>query len=245
MAWDGHRVLAVVPARSGSKGIPDKNLQLLGGRTLIALAGDVLTRATFVDVRIISTDSRAYAEEAKRHGLDAPFLRPAELSGDSAGIVETLQHAVTEIERLKGVTFAVILIVEPTSPLREVSDLDACTELLLKSGADSVVTVSRVAEKFHPLKIFRLDGQMLQYFDPAGERIIRRQQLAPLYSRNGLCYALSRTCLFDRARIITDRTIGLVIARPVVNIDTPLDLEWARFLLTQRPMTSPEGEASV
>jgi CMP-N,N'-diacetyllegionaminic acid synthase len=234
MSWDGHRVLALVPARSGSKGIPDKNLQALGDRSLIAWAGEVLSHAAFVDARIISTDSEAYAEEGRRHGLDAPFLRPPALSSDAAGIVETAQHAVTEVEQRGGARFDVILIVEPTSPFREAHDLEACTSLLVTARADSVITVSRLDEKFHPLKVLRMQEQAIGYFDARGGQIIRRQQLDPLYFRNGVCYAVSRACLFGKGAVITEQTLGLVIDRPVVNIDSPLDLEWARCLLQQQ-----------
>jgi CMP-N,N'-diacetyllegionaminic acid synthase len=234
MSWDGHRVLALVPARSGSKGIPDKNIQMLGDRSLIAWTGDALANAAFVDARVISTDSEAYAEEGRIHGLDAPFLRPQELSGDAAGIVETAQHAVTEVEQRSGTRFDVILIVEPTSPFREARDLQACTSLLVTSRADSVITVSPLDEKFHPLKVLTMQHQTIGYFDSRGGRIIRRQQLDPLYFRNGICYAVSRECLFGKSRIIAEQTLGLVIDRPVVNIDSPLDLEWARFLLRRR-----------
>jgi CMP-N-acetylneuraminic acid synthetase len=112
----GKRVLAVVPARSGSKSVPHKNLRVLAGTSLIGWAGRTLARVPFLDARLISTDSAEYAEEGRRHGLDAPFLRPPELSYDTAGAVETLQHALRASEAHYGTTFDVVLIVE-TRPL--------------------------------------------------------------------------------------------------------------------------------
>src|SRR4051812_13645455 len=111
------RVLAVVPARSGSKGIPDKNMQVVAGRSLIAHAAWTLKACPTVDRSIISTDTQAYADEGVAHGLDAPFLRPAHLSHDTAGAVETMIHAVGAAQAHYGEQFDLIAIVEPTCPL--------------------------------------------------------------------------------------------------------------------------------
>jgi CMP-N,N'-diacetyllegionaminic acid synthase len=240
MAWKSQRVLAVVPARCGSKGIADKNLQILGDKSLIGWAGHVLARTSLIDQRVISTDSPQYAEEGERYGLDAPFLRPAVLSSDVAGAVETIQHALTEVERAGKCRFDVVLIIEPTSPMRVPGDLERATDLLISSGADSVVTVSRLDDKYHPQKIFSMDSGVLRYYDEAGAGIIRRQQLAPLYFRNGICYALTRRCLVEQGRIITANTLGLLIERAIVNIDTPIDLAWARFLLGHQAAAGEE-----
>src|SRR3954453_16283663 len=92
-------ILAVVPARCGSKGLPNKNMRLLGGKTLIARAAETVGILPWLDRKIISTDSPEYAAEAEKHGLAAPFLRPAHLSTDTAGAIETLQHALLAIEQ--------------------------------------------------------------------------------------------------------------------------------------------------
>src|SRR5438046_493041 len=107
----GKSVLAVVPARSGSKGIPNKNMQLLKGVSLIGWAGKTLSRLPFIDVSVISTDSPEYAREGRRYGLEAPFLRPPHLSTDRAGAVETTQNALTETERLYKRRFDIILLI--------------------------------------------------------------------------------------------------------------------------------------
>ncbi len=233
---DGKRILAVVPARSGSKGIPDKNMQPLGGRSLIARAAELLrsTDCSWIDRAIISTDSASYADEAKRHGLDAPFRRPPEFSHDKAGAVETMIHAMTEAETHFGERFDVVLIVEPTCPLRRAEDIARAVDLLLASGAESVVTVSRADTKFHPHKLLRMADDQLGFYDPAGAAVKARQSLEPLFFRNGACYALTRACLLDRQAVFTDNTRGLLIERDLVNIDEPIDLEFARFLVEQK-----------
>lgn len=229
---EGRRVLAVVPARSGSKGIPHKNMQPLGGVSLIGRAGDTLAACPWIDARVLSTDSADYADEGRRHGLDAPFLRPPELSGDAAGAVETLQHALTSSEAHYGTTFDVVLIVEPTSPLRTVDDLEGCARLLVESQADSVVAVSPLESKSHPRKILVMREGRLGFFTADGGAVTGRQQLEEgYYYRNGICYALTRGCLMERGAIFTESTLPYVVDRPVVNIDHPLELRWAELLL--------------
>lgn len=225
------RVLAVVPARGGSKGIPDKNLQKLSGCSLIARAARLLRspECAWIDRAIISTDAPAYAAEAEAHGLAAPFLRPPELSTDTAGAVETLVHALRAAEQHDAVRYDIVLIVEPTCPFRLAEDVTGAARLLVESGADSVVTVSRVDTKFHPHKVLVFDEEA-RFYDPAGAAVKQRQSLRPLYFRNGACYALTRACLLERQVIFTERTRGLLVERDLVNIDEALDLEFARFL---------------
>jgi CMP-N-acetylneuraminic acid synthetase len=239
--FGNRRILAVVPARSGSKGLPDKNMSLLGGVSLIARAAQTLAALPWIDSKIISTDSRRYADEAIAHGLEAPFLRPPHLATDIAGAVETIQHAVIESEREGGGRFDVILIVEPTSPFRRPEDLEAAVSLLLAEETDSVVTVSPIDSKFHPQKIFDIGSGWLRYYDPRGADITSRQQLSPLYTRNGICYAVRRTTLMDQGQIVGTRTKPLVIERPLVNIDGPLDLAIAEALFAR---TRAEGQPS-
>src|SRR3989304_2034118 len=122
--WQGKNILAVVPARSGSKGIPDKNMRHVKGISLIGHAGLCLQQLKWIDAKIISTDSSSYAKEGERYGLAAPFLRPAELSSDTATAVETIAHAIKEADAHYAKRFDIVLIVEPTSPLRQARDIE-------------------------------------------------------------------------------------------------------------------------
>ena len=232
--FEDRRILAVVPARSGSRGVPDKNLKPLAGTSLIGWAGKTLAQVPWIEHRIISTDSPAYAEEGRRFGLDTPFLRPAELSTDTAGAVETVQHALTTMETLSQQRFDLVLIVEPTSPLRRASDLERATRRLIDSEADSVVSVSALSSKAHPRKVFRMAGDgELQFYEESGHAVRSRQSLEPLYWRDGVCYALTRACLMDQGAIIGRRCLADLTPHPVVNIDEPWELTWAECLLAQ------------
>lgn len=225
------RVLAIVPARSGSKGIPDKNMSLVGGLSLIARAATVLNQIPWIDRRMLSTDSARYAEEAMRYGLDTPFLRPAPLSSDTATALDTFVHALEGCEEVDGVRYDLVVVTEPTSPLREAGDIEATVTALLESDADSAVTVSQIDTKTHPDKVLRIESGRLRFYTEQGTTVTTRQALQPLYARNGLCYAFKRATLLEKRALITVNTASVITKRPVANIDEPLDLLWAKFLL--------------
>jgi CMP-N,N'-diacetyllegionaminic acid synthase len=238
---NGYKVLAVVPARSGSKGIADKNMARVGGLSLIARTGKVLSQIPWIDRRIISTDSPCYAEEGHASGLEAPFLRPAQLSTDTAGALETFVHALHSCEQLDGQRYDVVIVAEPTSPLREPGDIEATMRVLLSTGADVALTVSRLDTKAHPHKVFTLDEGRLRYFSEKGASVTARQSLEPLYARNGLCYCYRRDTLLAKRALVTGHTVAVLTERPVANIDEPVDLLWAEFLLERAPQAVPVG----
>lgn len=240
---DGLRVLAVVPARSGSKGIPDKNMACVGGLSLIARAAKVLSQILWLDRCIISTDSPRYAEEARAHGLDAPFLRPSELSTDTAGAWETFAHALQSSEQVDGCRYDLVVVAEPTSPLREPGDIEATTKTMVASNADAALTVSRLDTKAHPHKVFAITDGRLRYFNERGAAITARQSLEPLFSRNGLCYCYRRETLLNKRALITENTVAVITERPVANIDEPLDLLWADFLLERLSPALPTSSS--
>jgi CMP-N-acetylneuraminic acid synthetase len=230
---DGQFVLAIVPARSGSKGITDKNMARLGGLSLIARAGEVLATIPWIDRKIISTDSPAYAAEAKAHGLDVPFLRPHHLSGDSAGALETIVHALESCEATDGRRYGLVVLAEPTSPLRNPNDIEQTVGAVISTVADSAATVSRIDSKSHPHKIFRVVDGFLKFYTTAGPTITYRQSLDPLYYRNGLCYCFRRETLLVRRALFTEKSVPVFTGRPVANIDEPIDLLWAEFLISR------------
>jgi CMP-N,N'-diacetyllegionaminic acid synthase len=233
---EGHRILAVVPARGGSKGIRDKNMQVVGGHSLIARAARCLKTPACqqIDRKIISTDVQAYADEAIRHGLEAPFLRPAEWASDTAGAVETMQHAWHAAEAHYQETYDILLIVEPTCPLRLPEDISGTLDLLIAGKAESVVTVSKVDSKFNPAKILALREGRLDFYLPQGAQVKTRQSLENYFYRNGACYAVTRRALLEQNRIFTENTLPLMVDRPLVNIDEPEDLALARWLVERQ-----------
>lgn len=227
--YNGNRILAIVPARSGSKGIADKNMSKLNDISLIGWAGKCLAELEWLDGKMLSTDSEVYATEGKKFGLDVPFLRPAELSNDTASAVDTMIHAVNVAEEYYNVEFDIIVLIEPTSPLRKSVDILKSIEMMLASGADSAVTVSRLNPKYHPSKVLTVDKDKLEFYDEKGKSVIGRQSLSVLYWRNGACYAIKKKVLFNQKRIINDNTIPVIIERTLINIDEPFELLLADF----------------
>jgi len=227
----GNSILVVVPARGGSKGIKLKNLQKLNGKTLIELVGDIVSQLDFVDRAIVSTDHQKIAEVAKTIGLDVPFMRPKELSGDIISDVDVLTHALLEIEKIDKLKYEIIVMLQPTSPLRKVVHVQKTVLKLVDGNFDSVITVSETDSKNHPLKQLTLDGDKIKYYNDDGKKIIARQQLKPVYQRNGLVYAMTRECLLEQKASIGENTSAIVIDNNMVNIDTKFDLKLAKFLI--------------
>lgn len=224
-------VLAVVPARGGSKGVRLKNLRTIGGVSLIALVGRVVAQLDYIDRAIVSTDHQEIASAAVTAGLDAPFFRPQSLSGDRISDWQVLSHALETVERLDGNMYDIVLMLQPTAPLRRPEQVTRTVAKLIEGAFDAVWTVSETDAKSHPLKQLTLDDQgSLDYYDLAGAEIIARQQLRPVYHRNGIAYAMTRDCLIRHGNIKGDKAGAVVIEGPVANIDSELDLAFAEFL---------------
>jgi len=228
---NNNRILAVVPARGGSKGIRLKNLQPLGGMPLVAIVGRVVEKLDLIDRAVVSTDHDGIARVAEAAGLAAPFRRPEKLAGDRIADWDVLVHALEECEKIDGCRYDVVVMLQPTSPFRLPRHVTATIEKLVNGGFDAVWTVSKTDSKAHPLKQLVIEEGKLDYYDPEGARIIARQQLQPVYHRNGVAYAISRACLLGKKSIMGDNAAAVVINDPLVNIDTPDDFLWAEFLL--------------
>jgi CMP-N,N'-diacetyllegionaminic acid synthase len=231
--FEGRTCLVVVPARGGSKGIPLKNLQPVGGRPLVARVGDLLRDLPWVDRAVVSTDHDEIARVAEEAGLSVPFRRPPDLSGDRIGDIDVLRHALFEAERLDATQYDIVVMLQPTSPLRRAEDVTATVEKLVANDFDSVWTVSETDSKGHPLKQLVISDDALDFYDPAGVDIVARQELRPVYHRNGVAYAFTRECLAEQGTIKGARTGALVVDGLQANIDTEFDLYLADILLAK------------
>jgi CMP-N-acetylneuraminic acid synthetase len=231
----GRRTLAVVPARGGSKGVPLKNIHPLGGKPLLAYTAAVIQQVGWFDRAVVSTDHPAIAEAARNAGLEVPFLRPDELSGDRIGDLEVLRDAVLQSERVYDTSFEVIVMLQPTSPLRRPEQVTAAATHLVDGDWDAVWTISPTPLKYHPLKQLQLSGGgRVALHDPRGTAIVARQQLAPAYHRNGVAYAFSLRCICDLGTILPERCGAIVLEDPHVSIDTLDDFAEAERVLSRR-----------
>jgi len=219
------KILAVIPARGGSKGIQNKNITDVGGSPLIKYTIDAALKSTMLTHCIVSTDSNKISDVAKSLGALVPFRRPEHLSNDKALSLHVMQHAVEFMESLHGYQYDAIVMLQPTTPLRKVEDIDDSISLLLDTNADSVISVVEV-EGHHPLRMKRvIDGCLVNYIDQGYEDMRPRQDLPPVYIRNGAIYATTRnTLMIEDSFTGKDSRAYIMPNERSVNIDTHQDL---------------------
>ncbi|MEO8682301.1 MAG: acylneuraminate cytidylyltransferase family protein [Vicinamibacterales bacterium] len=225
------KVLGIVTARGGSKGIPGKNLKLLAGKPLLAHTIQVARSCGALDRVILSTEDEAIAAAGRELGCDVPFMRPSDLARDETPHLPVIQHAVRWMAERVGYKPDAVMILQPTSPLRTAADIRESIELLDRSGADSVLSVSEVPAHHHPMRTLRLDanGEAVLFVtgDPVRKRINRRQDLPEAWAMNGAIYAcLTRLLLADDASLYGDRVVAYKMpAERSISIDDLHD--WA------------------
>ena len=227
-------VLAIVPARGGSKGVPGKNVRPLAGRPLVEYTARAAADSGVIDRIVLSTDSPEIAEVGRRAGLEVPFLRPAALSADDTPMLPVLQHALDVLEQ-GGWTPEIVVLLQPTSPLRTAAHIDAAVTLLEASGADAVVSVVEVPHRFNPVSVLRMDGDRVAPWSP-GPAVTRRQDKPRLFARNGPAVLAVRTrVLVEERRLYGQdtRAISMTDAESV-DIDTAWDLAVAELALARR-----------
>ncbi len=220
------RVLAVIPARGGSKGIPRKNLADLCGKPLIEYSIRAGLDAASITRLLVSTDDHEIADVARALGADVPFMRPAHLATDTAHSLPVVQHAVAAAEEEEGSRYDVIVLLQPTTPLRTAKDIDDGIGLLGSSGADSVVSVVDVGAN-HPyrMKQIEADGRLVNFVDQGFEDMRPRQELPRVYIRSGDLYISTRRVVMEQNTLVGRNCRAVIVPDDrAVNIDTPLDL---------------------
>jgi CMP-N-acetylneuraminic acid synthetase len=235
------KILAVIPARGGSKGVARKNVRLLAGKPLLAYSIEAALAVRDRLVRVIlSTDDPAIAEVGRACGADVPFFRPAELGGDRTPMVPVLQHAVREIESRDSLRLDWVLLLQPTAPLRSPADIRAAIALAEAGGCDSVISVVQVFA-VHPILMKRIEGDRLLPFCMEEKEGTRRQDYQPpAYMRNGAIYLTRRDVLMERGSIWGEVIRPYVMPEErSVSIDNELDFRLAELMLGDR--TTPKG----
>jgi CMP-N-acetylneuraminic acid synthetase len=234
------RVLGIITARGGSKGVPGKNLKLLGGRPLIDFTIDA-ANDTPLDRLILSTDDQKIADAARGLGCEVPFMRPAALAQDDTPHLPVIVHAVQWMRDHANYVPDIVLTLQPTSPLRSSADIAAALRMLELSNADSVVSVNLVPAHAHPMRMLRVgaDGMATLFVsgEPVRTRINRRQDLPEAFVMNGAIYACRTEVLFaNEPSLYGDRVVAypMPIERSI-SIDTPDDWDEAERQLANQP----------
>jgi CMP-N,N'-diacetyllegionaminic acid synthase len=228
------KVLGVITARGGSKGVPRKNITLLAGRPLLSYTAVAALEAARLDRVILSTDDDEIAAVGEAWGIEVPFRRPAALSGDDTPTLPVLQHAVRWVEDMDE-HYDAICLLQPTNPFRKSGVIDACIELLMMSGADSVVTTLPIPTECNPHWAFERgpDG-FLRLATGELAPIPRRQILPPAYRREGSVYVTRRDVIMNENSLLGRRIAGYPLdPLESVNIDTPEDLDRAHDVAKQ------------
>lgn len=235
----GKKVLALVPARSGSKGLPMKNARMLQGKPLLSWPISTAKASRYIDKVIISTDSVDFAKIAQEAGAEAPFLRPVELASDTAPSIAFILHAVDTLEET-GEQYDYLVLLEPTSPLTETEDVDTALEKLVanREKADSIVSVAELVST-HPAFAVHLDGAgfMSPYAAETFGQLPRRQDIAPLFSLDGSLYISSVEALRTYRGFCHKRTLSHIMPRyKSYEVDDLVDFICIEAILAQRDM---------
>jgi len=221
-------VLALVIARGGSKGVPGKNIARLGGKPLIAWSIEAARASRYVDRVVLSTEDPEIAEVACQYGCDVPFRRDPSLATDTASSMDVVMDALSRVQRP-----GVVVLLQPTSPLRTASDIDAGLELLERSHADACVAVAEAQD--HPFLVFRASatGELSPYVE--GDLPTRRQEFPSAWVLNGAFYAAPIETLERDRSFTAGRVVGLPMSREAsIDIDELDDFETAERALMAR-----------
>jgi len=226
------RILGLVPARGGSKGVPRKNIRILCGKPLLQYTAEAALQATLLTQVVLSTDDEEIARVGQECGLDVPFLRPASLANDYSPMVVVVQHALKTLAE-RGVEFDVVCLLQPTTPLRKARDIDACINLLAYHRADTVFTVLPIPSQYNPHWVYFQNDQGCLYLS-TGEStpVSRRQDLPPAFYREGSIYVSRTKVVLEQDSLYGQELVGYPIDPDAsVNIDTLDDWERAERML--------------
>lgn len=226
-------ILAVIPARGGSKGVPGKNLRPLAGKPLLHYTAQAALAAGSLDRVILTTDEPAIAALGRSLGLDVPFLRPTDISGDAAPVSQAVFHVLDHLAA-QGQVPDIVCLLQPTAPLRLAEDIDAALAPVADGRADSCITVC-ACESCHPYYQYRIEDGVPRPFCPEARNFTRRQDFPPAYQRNGAVYAC-RTEVFRAAGTFYGQRLHAHVMpwERSVNIDSEDDLLLAEFLMKRR-----------
>ena len=218
------KIIAIIPARGGSKGIKLKNLKKIKGKTLVTIVGEFVKKIKGIDKSVISTDHPKIAKIAIDSGLTFYSFRSKKLSGDRVSDTKVVLETLLQVEKREKNKYDIVLMLHPTSPLRKIKDVIGAIKLLINKKYDSVWTVSKTDTKYHPYKQLVLKKNKLSYFSPKGKTIIARQQLSDVYHRNSAAYVVKTDFLKKNKKIFGNNTGAYILKDKQISIDTVQDL---------------------
>lgn len=227
------RILALIPARGGSKGMPGKNLKRLFGKPLISWTIEESKKSRYIDKIVVSTDYEAIANVAIKYGVEVPFKRPRKLAGDDARMMDVVSHCIRFFQNA-GDNYDIIILLQPTSPLRSADDIDKAIEFFIEKGAGAVVGV--VECEYSPLLANTLPrGLSMNNFLTGNIGNKNRQDLKTYYRINGAVYLADIGFIMDKRNWYGPKTFAYIMEREnSVDIDSLFDFTLAEFIMNRR-----------
>lgn len=227
-------MLAIIPARGGSKGIPRKNIKYLSGKPLIYHTIKAAKEAEYIDRIVVSTDDEEIARVALEYGAEVPFLRPEELATDKAKAIDNYIFTIDKLNEMKSDVIKEFIVLQPTSPLRTASDIDNAIKLFYENKADTVISVVKAEHPPTWYKIINDEGILQDYF-PLTDNSLNRQETAETYLPNGAIYIFNYEALIKNYGYYNSQTYPYIMKHEnSVDIDTLLDFEFAEYLFNIR-----------
>ena len=224
------RVLALIPARGGSKGIKDKNIYPLQGRPLISYSIDAAKQSRYIDAIVVTTDSETIADVARANGAEVPFLRPPELAADTSKIIDAVLHAVDFLKG-EGRTYDILVLLQPTQPLRTAQDIDMALEVYCEGAEQPLCSVHPVVDSPHLIRSVSREGKLVPILKESST--IRRQDMPSFYRVNGAIYVYPVESLSAKTSF-NDGTVPFFMETGYsVDIDTMDDLRVAEMVLLE------------
>ena len=232
---NGKEILGIIPARAGSKGLPHKNMKLFCGKPLISWTIEAALTSKYIDKVIVSTDSLEIAKISNQYGELAPFIRPAFLSTDTAPSIDVIRHVCEYSKEQYSKEFDYISLLEPTSPLRETSDIDNAIFILNSKNGSSIVGISET-ESQNPAFLVKKDTEdFISWYDTSQSIGIRRQEIDPIFYLEGSIYVSKRDKLFEENSFYHDETIGYTMSKDKsLEIDDEFEFIMAEALMRYR-----------
>jgi len=225
-------MVAIIPARGGSKSLPRKNIKLLNDKPLIYYTINEAKKSKYLYRLFVSTEDSEISETAKKCGAEV-IERPAELARDDMPSFLVFQHAIRYLEEIENLYPDVVVALQPTSPCRIVEDIDGAIEKFLGADCDTVVGVCEVEHPPHWM--YTLEGDRMKPVIPGGEKVLRRQDAPQVYRLNGAVYVIKRDVIMKESRVLGNDTRAYVMPpERSIDIDTELDFKFSDVLMKER-----------
>lgn len=229
------KILGIIPARGGSKGLPYKNIRMLSGKPLIAHTIEAALESKLIERVVVSTDEPEIAKISRQFGAEVPFLRSKDLAKDNTPMLDVLKDCVSFLEEKQNYKPAIIVLLQPTAPMRKAFHIDSSIRLLLKTKADSVVSLCECEAALHPFWMKKIEKEKVLPFIKTKKDFTRRQDLPNVYRLNGAVYITRYKILMKQNNILGENTRAYIM-RPEesIDIDHLFDLEIAECLMSKR-----------